>query len=797
MGQPFVNPTPSSTPTGAFKVLTLSRYLAFTPMKIPATKIEPEVSHHILVVDRSGSMYSDIESLKQSLEQALAVESYGNPAIKTTLISFSSQGDVTLHWNNVAVSEIMQLDKPYVAIIRGIRATCMTGMSQGLMLALKQVNPNETTGITLFTDGYANDPSPSHENKNLDAFVKEASGNPRLFLNCIGYRTWCDWPRLNAMSNALSGKTVQAKSFRDVLDTMRDTQQLLAKGVCPSVALEDGDADFILATINEKVLTNRGTLKLVGIGEGQDVNAWSVKAIKESQGKGIPALARDSRWVYGALAYAQMSLGNLREAKEALFQSGNKTLYEEHKSALTPSALADMMTDLQKWVGARNDESYVMGVNAKPKHQMSDLVEALNDLDSNSVALDLDAFWKTYTRRSVKKLLGKREDDGTITPNNATGEGIGDCYIRSADWSTTEATLNLGTVRKLVIKDKDGNPVDKVGHRPLDLSEFRSYTLLGSGELVVKELPLKILTKGAWNDLKDFLPALKANKEFEPGKTYTLRLKDFSLVQEAPPDIDAISTMMKEMPALWFKDKIFRALAKAPEVHEDLTPGQIEDLAKYHITRSMYFSPPTTVPYTDRQEALSKGIIDTYTRVKVQPGTVGMIGKGQLLSANAALARFCEVSINGEVQAKPDILMYWKPGFKASLKPRSAKAKYGPVDDVMETVIREVLIEGPAITETSLRTLQNSVDKKLDAFEELIRPLVIELGCTGMMPRGLSQMPKQMDADALLAAYPNVKLSKDEKEGTFFVFDNGNLVLTVFSEVADYTPSKTGEADVA
>jgi len=771
------------------KLKILSGYAILEQLDIPKEKtLAPEVAHHILVVDRSGSMYYDINRLKQSIEQAIAVESYGNPDVLTTLISFSSQGDLTLHWLGIPVEEVMKLNKPYIQEIRSLKATYLTGMSQALHLALENIRPDQTTGITLFTDGYANDPSPSWENRALADFVEKARKIPGLFMNCVGYRSWCDWPRLNAMSNALCGKTVQAKSFKDVLDVMKDTQELLAHGVRPVTVVESRGAKFLMGLIGDKVVATYDDLTLTGLSEDDKPLVYGVSFV-EKRPRDVLSATRQQRWLYGALAYAYLSLGDLRGAKEALFQSGNKTLYEQHKTALTPSAIADMLTDLQHWVEKQSDRGYSMGRNTRPKHSMNDLVEAINSLPAQSVSLDLDLFWKTYVRRSVKKLLGTRLKDGGILPPAAEVEGVGPCYITKAEWSTTEATLNLRTSRRLRLTDAAGKEVTDVGGIALGLREYRQYTLLGSGELIVKDLPLRIVTKEAWQKLKPFLPPIKANKTFKAGKTYIFRLKDFSLTSEEPIDLPALVARMRAVKHFWAEEKLLKAM-EAPEVHVRYTPEQIEALRAFHVTPSLFFSPPTTMPYRDRSTAISQGEIDVYTRYKVLVGDSEVLHKGKLHSGNKALARYFKVTYSGGVQKKPKASGYWRDDFKVEAKPRSPRAKYNAMDDLMEEVYTDLLVRRyEKLTEEDFRDARSVVGNLVELFEEQVRPLVVELGCTGMMPADLEDHFETLDAEGLLQRFPALSLSKKEKEGTFFVHGGGKLIISVFPETADYTPA--------
>jgi hypothetical protein len=265
----------------------------------------PEVTHHVLVVDRSGSMWGDMEGLKSAAEQALAVEST-TANVDTTLVSFSSHRDVTLHWANIPVRDVMDLKGPYLKILRGIRATCLTGISQALDLALQQVKPGQTTGITLFTDGYANDPSAYEENKRIRSFVERVQSTyPNVFVNCIGFRDWCDWNLMGEVANATSGKCVKARNFTDVLDAMKDTQALLAGSLSPAVQLEPQANSYVVvvnATTGQVNASPKGEgLTLRGIRAEDEVLAYRV-TLGDTVGKTEHSLSKEDMWLAGALA---------------------------------------------------------------------------------------------------------------------------------------------------------------------------------------------------------------------------------------------------------------------------------------------------------------------------------------------------------------------------------------------------------------------------------------------------------------------------------------------------------------
>ena len=76
--------------------------------------------------------------------------------------------------------------------------------------------------------------------------------------------------------------------------------------------------------------------------------------------------------------------------------------------------------------------------------------------------------------------------------------------------------------------------------------------------------------------------------------------------------------------------------------------------------------------------------------------------------------------------------------------------------------------------------------KKLDArsddvFRERLSPLVFYVGATGLLPDEVEA--RALSADQLQAKYPELALSKDEKEGTFF--EIGDTILSVYAK-AEY-----------
>ncbi|HAA54246.1 MAG TPA: hypothetical protein DCE42_05800, partial [Myxococcales bacterium] len=109
------------------------------PIEIEEVEEVQQFSHHIILVDRSGSMYYEIEDLKDTLLKLLTLEEYECDEMKISLLSYSSKGDVTLHFKKVPVSEVMKKNSTYRKEIQNIRVTGLTCISQALEEAAKLI----------------------------------------------------------------------------------------------------------------------------------------------------------------------------------------------------------------------------------------------------------------------------------------------------------------------------------------------------------------------------------------------------------------------------------------------------------------------------------------------------------------------------------------------------------------------------------------------------------------------------------------------------------------------------------
>ena len=75
----------------------------------PSQKVsEKSVAHSIVIIDRSGSMGRDLKALKEILVKLFTLDENSRTNLLLTLLSYASQGDLTVHFQRVAIQDVMK-----------------------------------------------------------------------------------------------------------------------------------------------------------------------------------------------------------------------------------------------------------------------------------------------------------------------------------------------------------------------------------------------------------------------------------------------------------------------------------------------------------------------------------------------------------------------------------------------------------------------------------------------------------------------------------------------------------------
>lgn len=805
-------------------------YYLVNPVKleiIPSNISKKSVAHSIIIIDRSGSMYYDIQALKDTLIKLLTLDEYINLQLVVTLISYSSKGDVTSHFQKVPIQEVMKNNSPYIQEIKRIQAGCATCISQAMQLAKTLINEGELTAITLHSDGYANDSSSSSEAKALESICEQLKSMD-VFVNTIAYSYASDFKLLSKIANTVSGSCIKVGDVKEVYDTIYSTSKLLGSSVAPAIEeLLDGDYTYqvFLSKSAKKINGASGTLKIFGLKPDDDAIVYKYKQISKEafeQLTDVPVV-QNHECVY-AFAKANLAEGNLNTAKYAIASSFDATLTERHAKALTNAEIADFARDMDIALFYPTIlREHEIGDRVKVNNRIS-LLELIKIFEEHrkSIIINLKHLQQNYQRKGIKKINGSRDENGNLVKPWLTteyidnGEYVG---MGSFDINRNTATINMLVSRKVkLIKIEDKTPIIEVaGLLVNDLATFNYYTIVSDGELNVDSLKVKISSKKAFELLKE-TGILELNgippEQFDFRAEYTIKLNNLPLVSfdASFANIDGLFYQIAEIKVL---SSIISSHLKGES--DVFLPEQLSELKNHYLSKNLYLNFPTTTEYTDLKQALANGTVDSRVSYKIDIGSKEILNLGKLHSANKFLDRMYQVYDieTGEIFDKPTFEIALNPNIAVRHKQLSSRTKITKVDDLMKPIFDDFLgIEVSGIVAAILskvgadnlvRLLQDKWDNKpvskqemvtaltvanskLEEYAEIIYrdkicPLVFYVGSTGLLPDEMNA--KAVNADELAGKYSNLQFSKDEQEGTFF--EVGNSIISVYAKNEYYS----------
>jgi hypothetical protein len=779
-------------------------------VEVPKPVLEPTVSHHVVIVDRSGSMYGVMNDTKTMVEKVMVAEEFTSSELLLTLISYSSKGDYTTHFARKKVSEVLAPGSAEVESIRAIRATCLTSVSGALEESLNHVVAGETTAVSIHTDGYFNDASPGAEAKLVDKWIKTVQkDHPNVYANTISYGSYSDFKMLDRISQSLSGKTVIAKNVKQVYDALHDTTAVLAGRVLPAIHVPVEDSTFLAVhnVTQKKVNGSTTAFAVKGVGPDDETKLYryvNVSADRwDAEQKRTQLTAGPDAAPAYVYARSLLAAGKLNEAKFVLCGLKDVTLLKRHYKALTSEALADFAEDLDRRI-AGDFTDLVVGDNIGLGSKAGSVMELCQVLERcrRDFTLNLDETLNGYRRRSVKRLAGEWVNNAFLPADSrlVPTDDPKAVTVTSFDISNASATINMQVTRKADLYRGDVKVVAVAGKR-LDLREVRAYTVVGDGEVNLPRLVLTIaskklhaeLVKGGW-----------LTGDYDHTLSYTIDLSTLA----ACPFNKGVSLPTKgtfdHLLFLLVKRGLISAALGTSAKADEWTPEQLEELKAHDLSASLNYNPKTTTPYTDLTAAISAGEIDSRTKFSVTLGDKRMVSSGALYSANEYLARRFSVTRPGApaeecnkdaTLKKPKLSDLAAAGTQCTVvvKELSARTKLNAIDDLMFPLFEDFLgkkgLDGVTIKsdrDVLVEALRSTEDEIEVVYAGSLRPVAMYIGATGLIPDGWDV--EAADAEALEAKFPGIEIEKKQKDGMFLV--SGDTVIGIFPENVYFSTPK-------
>lgn len=804
--------------------------------------VVPEVTHHVFLVDCSGSMYYDLPALRTMIEKLLTLEEYRDSSMLATLISYSSSGDVTVHFARKTIAEILRPGSAEVEQIRSMHVKGLTCISQAFDKGKEYIRPSETTAVSLHSDGYANDRSPTAEKRELDRICDELESMSNVFVNTIAYSSYADFQLLAHIANRMSGKCVQAQNVKQVYDALHDTSSLLAGRMSPAISIDLNGADQVVFVSRSAMRVNGGSTDLVmrGIRPEDDRVAYRYTFVTDAMYASLNLPVCDVKerleCVY-ALSMASLAEGKLNQSKFAMMSTRDNEIILANYKALTNNALAAMYLDLGSriFTGGAGDYSlatfYGLGFTRTPLTKVLDTIGQY--ASKGEITVQLSLLQERYKRRGLKRRSGSYDENGVFSEariDSAFSDLNPDHgHVSSFDLNNANATVNMLVKRPISLVDtygdftgEKGAIIDEVAGIELSgknqLYAFNNYTIVGDGELNVDQIWLRFESNRAFRAAMK-VGIIPEGTAFDPLEFYCIELGAHPLVDFDTPfgNLD-LSHLFQSMARAASLKKITSALLT--KASDRFTAEQLEELGKVYLTKSLNFSPPTCNPYFDMKDAASKGLIDTRVNYEVKVGTTEILALTDLHSGNELIDRFF-TSSSSEKKVRWD--EWWNSGVSFAEKQLSSRTKITPIDDVMKPIVSdflgfedngavatvlheagaepELVAELVQITRNRKAMLQSDtagivetftdadrvLGKYIDHCYESIRDLVFFIGSTGLLPDGLEA--EMYTADTMKQKYDKLKIGSKQAEGTFFV--HGESVLSVYATNVQFSVDRS------
>jgi hypothetical protein len=476
--------------------------------KLPVVaKPVPAPVHHLIAIDISGSMYSDLPELRTHLKNKLATLVGVNDTV--SLIWFSGRGQCGTLVEAMKVNGVADLSTLHTAIDRYLVATGLTGFKEPLEMAgaivdrLKAKAPGALFNLFFLTDGYENQ-SPE---KDVLAVCKAIA--PKLDTAAIiEYGYYCNRPLLTKMAEILGGKLVFSEDFQSYAVAFEGSMSGSTKKV--PVKLDHApSAGYVFALSGENLLTfTPDEDNVVAVPEGLTELAYFVA----KKGK-----AFDHKKNTDALIFASLVPLAQRMETDSVFSVlgalGDVALVNTFSSAFSKEDYSRFEAEVLA-AAADATKRYVAGHDpaAVPKEDAYTVLELLSDLSSSADNL----FYPYHSAFAYERIGAARKANDEEVRFEIADKSKG-YPINGLVWSEDRPNVSV----RVRVDGKVLLPAGRPAGIPAEIESFiyRAFTVVRDGIVHTRRLPVS-LTESTFAKLQ--ANGLLAGETWAAGKVFVL-----------------------------------------------------------------------------------------------------------------------------------------------------------------------------------------------------------------------------------------------------------------------------------
>lgn len=467
----------------------------------------PAPIHHLIAIDISGSMYSDLPELRVHLKNKLATLVAANDTV--SLIWFSGRGQCGTLVEAMKVNGVADLSSLHAAIDRFLVPTGLTGFREPLEMAgtlvdrLKAKAPGALFNLFFLTDGYENQ-SPE---KDVLAVCEVLA--PKLdSAAIIEYGWYCNRPLLTKMAELLGGKLVFSEDFQSYAVAFAGAMGGSTKKIPVKLDLAPS-AGYVFALAGENLLTfTPDEDMVVRVPEGLSTLAYFVA----EEGEAFDHTKHTDAHLFAAL----VPLAQRMEA-DALFSVlgalGDVSLVNSFSSCFSKEDYTRFQAEVLA-AAAEPAKRYTAGYDAAavPKEDAYTVLEMLSDLSSSEDNL----FYPYHSAFAYERIGAAREANDEAVRFSVADKAKG-YHINGLVWSEDRPNVSV----RVKVDGVVTLPPSRPPMLPATLESFiyRAYTIIKDGIVHTRKLPVS-LNEATFTKLQ--ANGLLAGETWAAGKVFVL-----------------------------------------------------------------------------------------------------------------------------------------------------------------------------------------------------------------------------------------------------------------------------------
>lgn len=499
--------------------------------------VQPPPTSHVLILDCSGSMYSDLPRIREQLKKKLPTLVLEGDLL--SIIWFSGRGECGTLLEAEPVSTLKDLAQVNAAIDRWLKPIGLTGFLQPIQEAgalidrVAKKHPNYSTSLSFFSDGADNCSSRTEILREVQKLAPKVAA-----ATFIEYSWYADRNFLSAMAENAGGTLIHAStfdSFQPILDRAISSKPLSAKKV--EIKIPDAPIDGFLFTL-----------------EGKDIVTYVVEDGKAS----VPETTQEVYYLAQNDHDDDPSKEEELRATSALY--GAMTLFAQRMKSDIVFPILRKLGDvrfIESYASCFGKQRYSDFVDQAKEATFDPSKRLVNGYDPNKVPAD-DA----YTILDLLQKLASLSANALLDHPDFKYAPIGRGRIDSNNVLTAEETAEVAALTAEMAKTKNAKKVKEISDRIAAITSAKKEALkfveVGAEEgnpisnlTYNEERPnvSMLVTKQGVVDLSDRLP-----EEFKgtsvgkiPTQFPTFVFRNYTLVKDGLVNVDMLPVRVDDL----------------------------------------------------------------------------------------------------------------------------------------------------------------------------------------------------------------------------------------------------------